>query len=90
MTDNKIPIDLFLGKHGRDKAGHTFLAEICQIGQEMGLFESQPSPTPPAPLNVPHAVWRNVRGATAWALFNFQLYVGVMSQRIARKSNIAQ
>jgi hypothetical protein len=68
-------IDLFLGKHGRDKAGHEFLAEACRIGQDLGLFDSHPSHPSQPPSSPYHAKLESVRGATAWALFNFQLYV---------------
>jgi hypothetical protein len=74
-ADSNVMIDLFLGKHGRDKAGHEFLAEACQIGQELGLFDSHTSHTPSPPSSPHHAKLESVRGATAWALFNFQLYV---------------
>lgn len=68
-----IYLDLFLGKFGRDKVGHTFLAEACRISQVLGLFDTEPSYTSQAPRFVPQEKWDTVRAATAWSLFNFQL-----------------
>jgi hypothetical protein len=65
--------DLFLGKLGRDKAGHMFLAEACRIGQVLGLFDTEPSYTSQAPRLVSQEKWDTVRAVTAWSLFNFQL-----------------
>ncbi|KAF2191960.1 hypothetical protein K469DRAFT_555285 [Zopfia rhizophila CBS 207.26] len=64
---------LVLGKHGRDKVGHTFLIEACRIGRDLGLFRLLPSTSIQKPLGVPEAKWERARAVTAWALFNFQL-----------------
>lgn len=61
---------LVLGKHGRDKVGHTFLVEACRIGRELGLFRLTPMLKPQG---APNDKWDRVRAVTSWALFNFQL-----------------
>lgn len=64
---------LFLGKHGRDKEGHEYLLEACQIGQSLGLFQPQSPKSCPKPYNVVQEDWDRTWAITAWALFNFQL-----------------
>jgi len=67
---------MVLGKHGRDKVGHSFLVEACRIAQEIGLFRVSPSTSVllhQKPYGVPAEKWERVRAVTAWALFNFQL-----------------
>jgi hypothetical protein len=64
---------MFLGKIGRDKAGHVFLVEACRMGQEMGLFSSALSHAFQAPHYISQEKWDSVRAVTAWSLFNFQL-----------------
>lgn len=66
---------LFLGKHGRDKVGQTFLADSCRIARDLGLFRLSTSPLTERPKDVPEAKWDKARAVSAWALFNFQLYV---------------
>ena len=65
--------DLVLGKHGRDKVGHTFLTEACRIGCDLGLFGDQTVQASQRPLRVSQKKWDRVRAVTAWTLFNFQL-----------------
>jgi hypothetical protein len=65
--------DLVLGKLGRDKAGHVFLAEACRMSQELGLFSTPSSHPSQSPPSVPQEKWDSVRAVTAWAVFNFQL-----------------
>ncbi|KAH7396357.1 hypothetical protein BKA66DRAFT_566849 [Pyrenochaeta sp. MPI-SDFR-AT-0127] len=68
-----ICLFLVLGKHGRDKVGHTFLLEACRMGRELGLFQvQQPNASQYTP-SVPQRRLDEVRAVTAWALFNFQL-----------------
>jgi hypothetical protein len=64
---------MVLGKHGRDKVGHSFLVEACRIAHEIGLFRILPSTSVQKPYGVPEEKWERVRAVTAWALFNFQL-----------------
>jgi hypothetical protein len=63
---------LVLGKHGRDKVGHTFLLEACRISRTLGLFRVSHSALQ-KPSHVPEAKWEKARAVTAWAMFNFQL-----------------
>jgi hypothetical protein len=67
---------LVLGKHGRDKVGHMFLGEACRVGHHIGLFRFSSSSSTQRPPGVSEATWERARAVTAWALFNFQLYVG--------------
>ncbi|KAF2113856.1 hypothetical protein BDV96DRAFT_118510 [Lophiotrema nucula] len=64
---------LVLGKHGRDKVGHTFLLEACRIARELNLFRLLPPNVLPKPSTVSLTKTERVRSVTAWALFNFQL-----------------
>ncbi|KAF2826881.1 hypothetical protein CC86DRAFT_406123 [Ophiobolus disseminans] len=68
-----ICLYLFLGKHGRDKAGHVFLAEACRIGQDLGLFGSESPHATQKHSSIPMNKWSHMRAVTAWTLFNFQL-----------------
>ncbi|KAF2703392.1 hypothetical protein K504DRAFT_177266 [Pleomassaria siparia CBS 279.74] len=63
---------MVLGKHGRDKVGHTFLVEACRIARDLGLFRVSSSSSQ-RPRRVPQDKWEKTRAVTAWALFNFQL-----------------
>jgi hypothetical protein len=74
FTNNNSNTDLFLGKHGRDKAGHVFLAEACRIGQLLGMFDSRSLRTSYEPSSLHQEKWNKIRAVTAWTLFNFQLY----------------
>lgn len=64
---------LFLGKLGRDKAAHGFLAEACRMSAELGLFGVSPSHTLYRSPSIPQDNVDHVRAVTAWSLFNFQL-----------------
>lgn len=63
---------MVLGKHGRDKVGHTFLLEACRIARTLGLFRVSHSASQ-KPSHVSEAKWETARAVSAWALFNFQL-----------------
>jgi hypothetical protein len=73
VVTNTAVSDLFLGKIGRDKAGHVYLVEACRMSQELGLFSSELSHASQAPPYVLQEKWSSVRAVTAWSLFNFQL-----------------
>ncbi|KAF2685363.1 hypothetical protein K458DRAFT_23460 [Lentithecium fluviatile CBS 122367] len=62
---------MVLGKHGRDKVGHTFLLEACRIARSLGLFRLAPSASQKPP-HVCREKWEKARAVSAWALFNFQ------------------
>lgn len=64
---------LVLGKHGRDKIGHTYLLEACRMGRDLGFFDESPTLTNHMPLEANDVEWVHVRAVTAWALFNFQI-----------------
>ncbi|KAF2022988.1 hypothetical protein EK21DRAFT_105527 [Setomelanomma holmii] len=68
-----ICLYLFLGKHGRDKAGHEFLTEACRMSQVLGLFDNEPSKALRKPIFVTQERWVLVRAVTTWTFFNFQL-----------------
>ncbi|KAL5113393.1 hypothetical protein ACEQ8H_008737 [Pleosporales sp. CAS-2024a] len=68
-----ICLYLFLGKSGRDKSAHVFLAEACRMSEELGLFGRPSAHGSQAPFSVPQEKWELVRAVTAWSLFNFQL-----------------
>lgn len=63
---------MVLGKHGRDKVGHAFLLEACEIARNLGLFRLSTNALP-KPQHIPKEKWERVRAVTVWALFNFQL-----------------
>ncbi|KAH7413792.1 hypothetical protein DE146DRAFT_749992 [Phaeosphaeria sp. MPI-PUGE-AT-0046c] len=64
---------LFLGKVGRDKAAHEFLAEACRMSYELGLFGASPLHASQRSPSILQDNLDHVRAVTAWSLFNFQL-----------------
>ncbi|KAF2269450.1 hypothetical protein CC78DRAFT_575010 [Lojkania enalia] len=64
---------LILGKHGRDKVGHMFLAEGCRMALDLGLFRVLPAASTAHAQEAPRKKLERVRAVTAWALFNFQI-----------------
>ncbi|KAF2788826.1 hypothetical protein K505DRAFT_254615 [Melanomma pulvis-pyrius CBS 109.77] len=59
---------IVLGKHGRDKVGHTFLVEACRIARHLDLFRVLPSTSIQRPQGITEAKWERSRAVTAWAL----------------------
>jgi hypothetical protein len=66
---------MVLGKNGRDKAGHTYLVDACRMARDLGLSCLSTSTQLLKPFEVSDGRWERARAVTAWALFNFQLYV---------------
>ncbi|KAH7135056.1 hypothetical protein B0J11DRAFT_575675 [Dendryphion nanum] len=60
---------LVLGKHGRDKVGHSFLVEACRIARDLGLFRVASSSSQIKPQGVSFVKWTRVRAVTATMSF---------------------
>jgi hypothetical protein len=67
---------MVLGKIGRDKVGHFYLAEACDLGQYFGMHGPEGGVSlayTRKPNGIPSDQWLAAVGVTAWSLFNFQL-----------------